>query len=661
MINNDLKKANNHFWAKFILDGFLLLIAFGLAYFLKRRDLNIGFVYLKFLPFYFLCWLVSNLLTQKFRTSEGKRHLLRLKPYIVSLLLFIGLLSLILFGLKLYDLSRFIVFGSIGIHFLLEILFLSGIYIPIFKKKEEGAKGDFSYLFLLLEFLLITTSFFAIHHYKRGTIILSDDYIIILSLIYFLWIFIGLVIHKFRIRLDRNYLRTIWPFIKSMFLVVCIVSFFVFGFRIMEFSRLIVFGSLAGFASFEILIVSVVYLYKKPQETDEPVISHFKAPLLNEQEIIDRVTKDGNKVSKKYHIQGNEIQSNLIGKKLERIYLKRSPDIFKFIDREVDLSGIDILTSVVIDTGNPYNVEILPQDELEFFLNLHEMNDFRRVNRYLIEVNDKLKTGGIFISKFQPKEKRRIHFTNKYPFYLANILYFFDFLGKRVCPKLPVLKKIYFVVTKGRNRVLSMAEGLGRLYYCGFEVISMQEIDHFVYFIAKKAKKPSTDKNPSYGLLFKMKRIGKNGKIIHVYKFRTMYPYSEYLQDFVLKKFGYSVIGKPASDFRVTSWGKFLRRFWLDELPQLINVFKGEMRLVGIRPISARFLEELPEDLKKMRMKHKPGCVPAYVSLLKQSKDGFIEAESIYLLEKEKHPVKTDIKFFFKAIYNIVTNKIRSE
>ena len=82
---------------------------------------------------------------------------------------------------------------------------------------------------------------------------------------------------------------------------------------------------------------------------------------------------------------------------------------------------------------------------------------------------------------------------------------------------------------------------------------------------------------------------------------------------------------------------------------------------MGIRPISARFLEELPEDLIKMRMKHKPGCIPAYVSLLKQSKHGFIEAESIYLLEKEKHPVKTDIKFFFKAIYNIVTNKIRSE
>ena len=140
-----------------------------------------------------------------------------------------------------------------------------------------------------------------------------------------------------------------------------------------------------------------------------------------------------------------------------------------------------------------------------------------------------------------------------------------------------------------------------------------------------------------------------------------MHPYSEYVHDYMVRNFGYNEIGKPANDFRVTRWGRWMRHLWLDELPQLLNVFKGEMKLVGIRPITQAFLNEFPGDIRKLRSEHKPGCIPAYVSLLKQSKDGFIEAETIYLLEKEKNPIWTDVKYTFKAIYNIATNKIRSE
>ena len=130
-----------------------------------------------------------------------------------------------------------------------------------------------------------------------------------------------------------------------------------------------------------------------------------------------------------------------------------------------------------------------------------------------------------------------------------------------------------------------------------------------IYFVVKKVKAPSQATNPSYGPLFKMRRMGKNGQSIYVYKFRTMHPYSEYLQEYITSRNGYADNGKIKDDFRATAWGKFLRKYWLDELPQLINFFKGEMSLVGIRPLSDRFLKEYPKDILELRLKHKPGCV----------------------------------------------------
>ena len=84
------------------------------------------------------------------------------------------------------------------------------------------------------------------------------------------------------------------------------------------------------------------------------------------------------------------------------------------------------------------------------------------------------------------------------------------------------------------------------------------------------------------------------------------------------------------------------------------------MNIVGIRPLSEKLFRDYPDDIKKMRIKYKPGCIPPYVSLLMQGMENSIEAERIYLKEKEKRPYTTDIKYFIKGVYNILTNKIRS-
>ena len=289
------------------------------------------------------------------------------------------------------------------------------------------------------------------------------------------------------------------------------------------------------------------------------------------------------------------------------------------------------------------------------------MNNTRYINKLLEQINLNIYDETIIVGSFETFTSRRNRiFYYKIPIikYLYMLL---EFLFLRALPKISGVKKIYFFVTKGKNRLISKAEMLGRLVCCGFEIIGTRKISGIDYFIAKKIKQPSFDMQPSYGPIFGMQRIGKGGKTFKVYKFRTMHPYSEYLQDYILKLNGYAKSGKPANDFRLTPWGRVFRKYWIDELPQLFNILKGDMKLVGVRPVSQRYFEDIPKELQDLRIKHKPGCIPPYVSLNRSGDVKNVqEAEKQYLLEKLKNPLSTDLKYFFKAIFHIIVHKKRS-
>jgi lipopolysaccharide/colanic/teichoic acid biosynthesis glycosyltransferase len=644
------------------VDGFLLFASFFLIYFTKRGHIHIEPTFINFIPVYILSWFISTIAGRKFKSTGSDALFTHLKPYILSIFIQIGLLSIILYGFKWYELSRFIIFGSLGVFFLTEIFLLSGSYIyPFLFKKGKSVESNFSFYFFLLEFLLITATFLGVYFYKRGTIELSDDYKAIFVILYFTWIFIGLSIHKFRVYGGRNYLKTLWPFFKATIIQLGILSFFVFAFRILEYSRLILFGSVLIFAAFEYVVVTIVYLYKKPLESDEASIDFFHAGILSEPEEVKSESESERLFSGKYKITEAEIEARGFKKKLEHVYLKKIPDVFNFLDETIELNGIDLMTAEIISSGNPYNVEVLPDKFLSFFLNLHEVNDFRHINKYFMHVHDKLIWNGVFVSRFETYAKRRDRIFRKYSYYLATIIYFFDFIWKRIFPKLPFFQKIYFAVTKGRKRVFSKTEALGRLHFCGFEIIALEEIDNYIYFAVNKSKECSTEPNPSYGPLFKMKRSGKDDRSIYIYKFRTMHPYAEYLQNYLISRNGYSNnTDKILDDFRLTGWGRFMRKYWLDELPQIINFLKGDLSLIGVRPISKSGLQRFSPGFLEIREKYKPGCIPPYVALRMQSIDLYEESEKIYLTEKEKQPFLTDVKYFYLAMYNILTNKIRS-
>lgn len=119
-------------------------------------------------------------------------------------------------------------------------------------------------------------------------------------------------------------------------------------------------------------------------------------------------------------------------------------------------------------------------------------------------------------------------------------------------------------------------------------------------------------------------RIGKNGKEFKLYKFRSMVPNAdevllkELMKDEKLKE-EYDKNKKLKNDPRITKVGKFLRKSSLDEIPQFINILKGDMALVGNRPYLPREKEDMGEYYNDI-IKTKPGLTGYwYVSLYADS------------------------------------------
>jgi lipopolysaccharide/colanic/teichoic acid biosynthesis glycosyltransferase len=342
---------------------------------------------------------------------------------------------------------------------------------------------------------------------------------------------------------------------------------------------------------------------------------------------------------------------------IDLIIQHSSPGAFEFMSRHAELTAPSTL---IVATTTEFNI-IKNNDTFDCIVNLSRVNNFRFINKMFEKVNSKINFNGVFISCVETIQARKERHRIGHIPILKNIVFSLEFIFLRVFPKVWGLKKIYFLITKGRNRLLSKAEVLGRLVSCGFEIVAFETHNGLLYTAARKIKLPEFNMSPSYALLFKMKRVGKNGKMIGIYKLRTMHPFAEYLQDYILRINGYAATGKPDNDFRLTPWGRVLRKYWLDELPQLINVLKGELKLVGVRPISQRYFNDIPQDLQAVRLKFKPGCIPPYVSLNRSSSvESVLNAEREYLEEKIKHPYFTDTKYFFKALYNIVVRRKRS-
>ena len=319
------------------------------------------------------------------------------------------------------------------------------------------------------------------------------------------------------------------------------------------------------------------------------------------------------------------------------------------------------LTKIVCDRDRFSFLQILDY-QYTTIVDMTLLNDAKGINKRFCLVNQKLPDNGRYVCCYRPQEYIKSKILARYPKGLNWIVYSFYFLRKRIIPRLMLTSRLYYDLTKGRKRMLSKTEVLGRLYYCGFEVDEIVPMGHIEYVFAHRKSQPYPQEQIKlYGPLIKLPRVCKNKEICYFYKMRTMHPYAEYIQKYVYDMYGTTDGDKAVNDFRITTWGRFMRKYWMDELPMILNILKGDMKLVGVRPLSKTKFDTYPEWLQDLRTKAKPGLVPPFYVDMPQTQEEMFDSEARYLSAYLEHPIRTDWSYFWKAFYQIVFKHARSK
>ena len=180
--------------------------------------------------------------------------------------------------------------------------------------------------------------------------------------------------------------------------------------------------------------------------------------------------------------------------------------------------------------------------------------------------------------------------------------------------------------------------------------------------VAVKRAAPLADTAPTGSPVVHLRRVGKGGKEIVVHKFRTMYTYSEYLQPYVSHYQGLASGGKFKDDYRVNFWGRLLRRTWLDELPMVWNLVRGDIKLVGVRPLSRQYLGLYSPEMQRLHTSVKPGLLPPfyYERRSPQTLDEVQASERRYIEAYHRAPFRTDWRYFWGIVGNIVLRRKHS-
>jgi lipopolysaccharide/colanic/teichoic acid biosynthesis glycosyltransferase len=292
-----------------------------------------------------------------------------------------------------------------------------------------------------------------------------------------------------------------------------------------------------------------------------------------------------------------------------------------------------------------------------------KLNNIPRLNDNLDEWNHEMQVGDQLectaFTSFQ--EYRSIR--KRFILGTGNLVVPLSYIWHDMFPKIKMTRRFYFFVTGERHRTYSHTEILGRICRAGFRIISAKNRSGYLNIVAQKKSEPLERNESTVSPLLRLYRVGKGKKLIKVYKFRTMYSYSQYLQDYVYDMNKLNKSGKLKNDFRVNVWGRVLRPIWLDELPMLWNVIRGDMKWVGVRPLSEHFFSLYTPQMQDLRTKVKPGMLPPFYYEKKTpvGLDEIQASERRYIEAYLKHPFLTDWRYFWGTVYNILIRRKTSK
>lgn len=158
-------------------------------------------------------------------------------------------------------------------------------------------------------------------------------------------------------------------------------------------------------------------------------------------------------------------------------------------------------------------------------------------------------------------------------------------------------------------------------------------------------------------VFYKQKRIGKNGKYFTIYKFRTMVSDADNFEKYFSKEqlIKYKENFKLEDDPRITKIGKILRKTSLDELPQLINIIKGDLSVIGPRPIVDNEIDKYGLDKDKF-LSVTPGLTGNWAAN-GRSCTTYEERIKLELDYIENLSFKMDMDIFFKTITTVIKGK----
>lgn len=496
-----------------------------------------------------------------------------------------------------------------------------------------------SWLIVADVLIIMLNAFFVFVFLPLTTSTPFKKYTIPLLLFLFVWVLISYFLERYRTAMNFSFFKSISKLIGTFILVALVFGGLIVILPRSPYSENVLIAILLGIFLVEYLFVFFYFAFK--YATQYEVESLEQRDRENEIPIVT-----------------HRLSDDAIDERRKRIEEFAGNKVLKFCEKNCDLfdSGSFVMTGIACCEENG-------KSEIEYtsIIQLKRLNKIRGINDMLVRINEKLQNNGTIVCCYKSQSTIKKKIFKKYPRFIALIYYFFHFLVHRLFPKVFFTHRLYYDLTDGRDRSLSKTEVLGRLVYCGFKIERVSKVgdDHYVF--ARRVHNPEPQIQRYYGPLIKLKRFGAKGKLFNVYKFRTMHPYAEFLQEYVYEQNNLAEGGKFKHDIRVSTIGRVMRKYWLDELPMLLNVLFGDMKMVGVRPLSMQYFKLYSEELQQLRVRHKPGLLPPFYAHMPKTLEEIENSEKTYLLECEKNGTGiTDVKYFFLILKNIIFGKARS-